>query len=284
MPRPDVSDIETESPTSVSPENLARLARADKTRALLAALAATTGPAERRRFEEQVVETNMRIAAQIASRFRNRGVPDEDLEQVAYLALVKAVRRYEFGADRDFLAFAVPTIRGELRRHFRDVGWTIRPTRYIQEAQSHIGRAEGELFQELGRSPRPSEIADHIGLDPKVVIEALSANGCFAPASLESVMTHDDGGPSDWLEADEAGFHQAEARAMLEPLLPRLTDQERLMLKMRFFHDATQVEIGAAIGASQGRVSRLLSDLLARLRDELIQSEKTSHPRQRPAA
>jgi RNA polymerase sigma-B factor len=277
-------DIETESPAPASTENLARLSRADKTRALLAALATTTGPDERRKVEEQVVEANMRMAAQVASRFRNRGVPDSDLEQVAYLALVKAVRRYEFGPDRDFLSFAVPTIRGELRRHFRDVGWTIRPTRYIQEAQPHIGRAEGELFQELGRSPRPSEIADHIGLDLKVVTEALTANGCFAPTSLDSAITHEDGGAGDWLKADEAGFHQAEARAMLEPLLPRLTDQERLLLKMRFCHDATQVEIGAAIGASQSRVSRLLSDLLARLRDELTQAGRRPPPQQRSAA
>jgi RNA polymerase sigma-B factor len=182
--------------------------------------------------------------------------------------LVKAVRRYEYAPDRDFLSFALPTIRGELRRYFRDVGWTVRPPRSVQEAQSRITRAEGELLQRLGRAPRPSEIAAHLDLDLDLVTEALSANGCFSPSSLESSTQGDAGRERACLGQDEAGFEVAEARAVLGPLCEHLTDRERLMLEMRFFRGATQAEIGQAIGVTQMQVSRLFSNLMARLRDE----------------
>src|SRR5690348_15094560 len=146
--------------------------RPQRTQLRLQAAAAATSDQERQELHDQVIRDNLVVAAQIAARYRNRGIPDEDLKQVAYLALVKAVRRYEYAPDRDFLSYAVPTIRGELKRCFRDLGWTIRPPRSIQEAQQRILRAEGELFQELGRPPRPSEIAAHLELDLEVVVEA----------------------------------------------------------------------------------------------------------------
>jgi RNA polymerase sigma-B factor len=250
-------------------QELKGLPRAERTRVLLAAAAASESPSARKELEERVIETNLDVAEQLAARYRRRGVPDEDLKQVASLALVKAVRRYEYAPDRDFLSFAVPTIRGELRRYFRDVGWTIRPPRPVQEAQSLIGRAEGELLQRLGRAPRPSEIAEHLDLDLDLVIEALSANGCFNPTSLESTTQADAGHVSACLGQDEAGFDIAETRAVLIPLLEHLTDRERIMLEMRFYRGATQAEIGQTIGVTQMQVSRLLSDLMARLRAQL---------------
>jgi RNA polymerase sigma-B factor len=186
------------------------------------------------------------------------------------LALVKAAHRYEYAADRAFLSFAVPTILGELRRYFRDVGWTIRPPRTIQDTQQRIAAAEGELVQTLGRSPRPSEIAKHLDLDLDLVTEALSANGCYQPSSLDATWTTDQGSIADSLSEDYDGFSDIEARAMLKPLLGHLTKRERQILEMRFFHEATQAEIGKAIGITQMQVSRLLSALMARLRDELM--------------
>ena len=177
----DYPAVSVESP-SASEQELEGLPQAERTRVLLAAAAASPSPSERTALEERVIETNLVIAEQLAARYRKRGVPDDDLKQVACLGLVKAARRYEYAPDRDFLSFAVPTIRGELRRYFRDLGWTIRPTRRVQEAQTRITRAEGELFQRLGRSPRPSEIAEHLDLDLDLVIEALAANGCFTPS------------------------------------------------------------------------------------------------------
>jgi RNA polymerase sigma-B factor len=248
------------------------LPRAERTRALLEAAANSDSPTEREALEDRVIRDNMPIAAQIAARYRQRGIPPEDLEQVAYLALVKAVQRYEFAEDRDFLAFAVPTMRGEVRRYFRDLGWSIRPTRRIQDAQRRIAEAEGDLVQTLGRSPRPSEIARHLDLDLDLVTEALAANGCFQPSSLDTTPPQGDRSLADSLPDTEDGFGTVEARVMLKPLLENLTDRERVLLEMRFVRGATQAEIGEVLGITQMQVSRLLSSLLTRFRDQLMTS------------
>lgn len=240
----------------------------ERTARILEAAADAGSEDERAALQEHAIELNMVTAAQLAARYRARGVSEDDLRQVAYLALVKAVQRYEYGPDRDFMSFAIPTIRGELRRYFRDLGWTIRPTRRVQETQAAIRRGESQLCQQLGRSPRPSEIAEHLGLDLELVIEALSADGLFQPASLD-VITPGETSLGDSLGHQDAAFGSAEARADLQPLLVRLSDRERLMLRMRFFEGATQAEIGQVLGITQMQVSRLLSGLMARLRDEL---------------
>jgi RNA polymerase sigma-B factor len=253
--------------------------RAERTALLLRTAASASSATERARCEERVIEVNMPVAAQIAARYRGRGVPQEDLEQVAYLALVKSVHRYEYAEDRDFLSFAVPTIRGEVQRHFRDLGWTIRPTRTIQTAQARIRSGEGELWQLLGRAPRPTEIAEHLGLDLDVVIEALAANGCFTPASLHTPAA-DGGTPiGDLLpdHEDEDAFDRVETRLVLGPLLAGCSDRERRMLEMRFFQHLTQQEIGDTLGLSQMQVSRLLSSLMTRLRDELLSQGPGGH-------
>jgi RNA polymerase sigma-B factor len=246
------------------------LSRPERTRLLLRERALCDSPAEREALEDRVIRENMPLAAQLAARYRQRGVPTEDLEQVAYLALVKAAQRYEYAEDRDFVSYAVPTIRGELRRYFRDFGWTIRPTRTIQEAQRRIADAEGELAQTLGRSPRPSEIARHLDLDIDIVTEALAANGCFQPFSLEAAVTGEGRPIAEALGDDDDGFRSTEARVMLQPVLEHLTEQEKVMLEMRFFKGATQAEIGEVLGITQMQVSRLLSKLMIRLRDQLM--------------
>lgn len=254
-------------------DDLEGLGRADATRILLERAASTTSPDVRAALEQRVVGLNMPVAAQVAGRYRSRGVSIDDLEQVAYLALVKAAQRYEFTPERDFLSFAVPTIRGELKRYFRDFGWTVRPTRRVQEAQARITRAENELLQTFGRSPRPSEIAQHLDMDPDLVIEALSADGCFQPSSLDFTSDTDaEVGPAHHarcLREDEAGFERVETLATLKPVLADLDDRERLMVEMRFFHNATQAQIGEALGISQMQVSRSLSALMTRLREKL---------------
>jgi RNA polymerase sigma-B factor len=226
-------------------------------------------PADRDRIEEELVRINMRVAADATRRFRNRGIATEDLEQVAYVGLVKAVRAFDPDRGHDFLSFAIPTIRGEVRRHFRDLGWTVRPPRSIQEAQTKILGCEGELVQQLGRAPRPSEIAAHLGLDLDVVVEALGANGCFAPVSLDATTGEDEDALTRRLGQHDPGFDVAEARALLAPLLARLTARERKIVEMRFFRGCTQAEIGQEIGVTQMQVSRLLSRLIARMRNEL---------------
>lgn len=225
---------------------------------------------KRRQIEELVVELNVEVARDVARRYRGRGIDLDDLEQVACLGLVKAVRRFEPDKGRDFLSYAVPTIRGEIRRHFRDRGWVVRPPRSIQEMQAAISGAEEALVQELGRSPRPREIAAHLGVDLDSVLEALGASGCFVPSSLDAPLSPGESNElGHQLGAEEFGFEAAEARAALEPILADLTDRERLILERRFAQGRTQAEIGAEIGVTQMQVSRLLTATLAKLRAAL---------------
>lgn len=229
----------------------------------------TAAPKVRHELDEELIRLNMRVAADASRRFRGRGIATEDLEQVAYVGLVKAVRGFDPDRGHDFLSFAIPTIRGEVRRHFRDLGWSVRPPRSIQETQTKILAIEGELIQELGRSARPTEIARRLGVDVDLVIEALGANGCFAPVSLDATATEDDEPLAQRLGRDDDGYDGAEARAMLGPVLAGLSPRERTIVELRFVRGRTQAEIGEAIGVTQMQVSRLLARLMTRLRDEL---------------
>jgi RNA polymerase sigma-B factor len=221
---------------------------------------------------EEIIRLNMVIAGELARRYHGRGIGAEDLDQVANLGLVKAVQGFDPTQGSDFLSFAVPTIRGEIRRYFRDYGWAIRPPRSVQELQGRISTAEGELFQALGRSPRPSEIAEHLGVELELVVDSLSANGCFTPMSLDAPVAEGDTAPSDRLGDLDPSFATAEARIVLARILGDLAPRDRQILEMRFFGGCTQAEIGAEIGVTQMQVSRLLSRLLERLRQRL-QSE-----------
>jgi RNA polymerase sigma-B factor len=247
---------------------LERLPRREATQRLLE-LAHEANEDDRSYYQGRVVELNMQVAVDVARRYRSRGVPSEDLEQVAYLGLVKAARGFDAERATDFLSYAVPTIRGEVRRYFRDHGWAVRPPRTVQQAQARITAVESDLCQELGRAPRPSEIAERLDLDLDLVVEALAANGCFVPTSLDSSSTDTESGIGEKLGDADHGFDSAEARVALKPLLEHLDRRERIMLEMRFFKGATQSEIGEVLGITQMQVSRLLSALLARLRDEL---------------
>jgi RNA polymerase sigma-B factor len=256
---PDYTDL-------LQPE-IESLPRREATARLLRLAAASDDEAERHAYQDRVAELNMQVAIDVARRYRSRGVSSDDLEQVACLGLVKAVRGFDPERATDFLSYAVPTIRGEVRRYFRDHGWVVRPPRTVQQAQARITAVESDLCQELGRAPRPSEIAARLDLD--LVVEALGANGCFAPTSLDSTPAEGESAIGERLGDDDASFDSAEARVALKPLLSHLDRRERIMLEMRFFKGATQSEIGAVLGITQMQVSRLLSALLARLRDEL---------------
>jgi RNA polymerase sigma-B factor len=267
-----VATVASESPpqhqTVLDRGELAQLPRQEATQRLLA-LCAETPEEERRPLQDLIVEVNLQIAVDVARRYRSRGIPLDDLEQVAFLGLVKAARGFDPDRATDFLSYAVPTIRGEVRRYFRDHGWTVRPPRTVQQAQARITAVESDLCQELGRAPRPSEIADRLGVDRELVVEALAANGCFSPTSLDATPVDSEGGIGERLGDEDPSFDSAEARVALKPLLAHLDRRERIMLEMRFFKGATQAEIGEVLGITQMQVSRLLSALLARLRDEL---------------
>ena len=247
----------------------ARTTRRAETARILEEASRAESPERRKALHDEVIRLNMQVAGEIARRYHGRGIPGDDLDQVANLGLVKAVQGFDPSHGSDFLSFAVPTIRGEIRRYFRDFGWTIRPPRSVQELQTKITAAEGELFQSLGRSPRPSEIAKHLDVDLELVLDSLAANGCFAPVSLDAPAGADDEALTQRLGFDDHGFDVAEARAVLAPLLARLTPRERKIVEMRFFRGCTQSEIGREIGVTQMQVSRLLTRLIARMREQM---------------
>ena len=246
-----------------------RAERAERTAALLARAADASEP-ERARLLDEVVLINMVVANAIASRYRSRGISTEDLHQVAYLALVKATHGYDASSGHNFLSYCVPTIRGELKRHFRDLGWTVRPPRRIQELQARIASAESELSFALGRSPRPSEIASHLDEDIEEVTEALATDGCFTPASLDKpVGTEGETALGELIGSEDEAQSAAEARIVLAPVVRRLSERDRRILMLRFFRGWTQQEIAEDIGVTQMQVSRLLSRILTELREQI---------------
>jgi len=217
----------------------------------------------------ELIESHLDVATTMAARYRNRGIDLDDLQQVALLGLTKAAQRFDPGRGHDFMSFAVPTIRGELRRHFRDVGWVVRPPRRVQELQARMATAQGELEQSLGRSPRPSEVAGHLGVDLDDVVEALAADGCFAPTSLDTPIDDVATTLGDMIGEQDATVEAVEAKVVLEPLIAELPARERRILLMRFYEERTQQDIADAVGLTQAQVSRILARLLARLRASL---------------
>lgn len=240
------------------------------TASLLRQLAQSTDEFEQKDLRDQVVVINMGVARAIASRYRDRGISADDLLQAAYVGLVKAAQGFDPSFERDFLSYAVPTVTGEVKRYFRDFGWTVRPPRRVQELQSQISRASSQLSQTLQRSPRPNEVAELLGVEVDAVIEALAADGCFTPASLD-VPVGEDGSTSlgDLLGGDDSDLGRAEARILLGPAVRRLVPRDRRILELRFFHGWTQDQIAGDIGVTQMQVSRLLARILSDLRTEL---------------
>jgi len=245
--------------------------RDSATRSLLSRRAASTDEDLRQALLDEAIELNLSIAHSIATRFRGRGVESDDLDQVAYLGLVKAARSYDPSTETPFLAYAVPTIRGEVKRYFRDCSWTVRIPRRLQELQGTIASARPQLVQELHRDPSLQEIADEIGADVNEVEAAIAADGCFSVLSLDRPVDGDSTANLADTIADEedTSFEQTEAVAVLEPVLSDLAPRERRILELRFVEGHTQADIGAEIGVSQMQVSRLLRGILDRLRDRI---------------
>jgi RNA polymerase sigma-B factor len=222
----------------------------------------------------ELIEINMCVAHTIAARYRNRGIADDDLAQVACLALVRVARSYDHRSGYDFMSYAVPSIRGEVRRHFRDQGWMVRPPRRVQEMQARISVAESDLSTKLGHPPTTAQLAHELDSSEEDVLEAMAANGCFAPTSLDQTIPDTrTSSIGEQLGIEETGLAAAEARVVLAPVVRRLNERERLILDMRFFRGCTQQEIAHEIGVTQMQVSRLLSGMLRRLRAHLEQEQ-----------
>jgi len=244
--------------------------RSDRTTELLGRREAATCDDERRALNAEIVEVNRAVAVALARRYRGRGVAFDDLCQTAFEGLTKAVVRFDAHRADDLLTFAVPTIRGELLRHFRDHAWAVRPPRRVQELQQEVSAAAEELRGRLGREPTCADIARHLGADEAAVSEALRAGECFQPLSLAQPSSQSSQLTlADVLCDDDDWNDMSDARVALAPAVRRLSERERLILYLRFFEDRTQAEIGAELGVSQMQVSRLLARVLGQLREDI---------------
>jgi RNA polymerase sigma-B factor len=235
----------------------------------LATIAADSAEFQRQR--DKVVERCLPLADHIARRFEGRGEPRDDLVQVARVGLVNAVNRFDVEAGPDFVSFAVPTIMGEVRRHFRDNSWSVKVPRRLKELHLRLGTVTADLSQRLGRAPTASELAKELEMDRTEVIEGLLAGSSYNTLSIDSGSSADDDARAivDTLGDVDAGLDRIENREALRPLLDGLSERERTVLVLRFFESMTQTQIAERVGISQMHVSRLLAKSLARLRDQL---------------
>jgi len=249
---------------------LSRAARSERTAALIEEAHSCGDETRKRRLLDEVILINRGVAEAVASRYRGRGISQDDLVQVAYEGLTKAVNRFDPSTRNDLLTYAVPTIRGEVMRHFRDHGWSVRPPRRVQELQWRVNQCIERLEHELGREPRDAEVIEELGIDAAEYREALEAFGCFQPTSLDQPVHTDATSSLGDLIPDVADQHgAADARVALAPVVRRLSERDRRILHLRFFEDRTQAEIGEDLGVTQMQVSRLLSRILGTLREDL---------------
>ncbi len=219
-----------------------------------------------RNLRDELVEAHLDLARQLARRFSNRGESYDDLSQVASIALIKSVDRFDPERGVEFSTFATRTIIGELKRHFRDRGWAIRAPRRIQELYLELGHVTESMTHELGRPPTVAEMARATGVTEDAVLEALEAGQSYRTSSIDAPDRQENTVGSRLGEVDP-GFSGTEDRLLLAFSLAKLPDRERNILRLRFVEGLTQSQIAAQIGISQMHVSRLLAASLSKLRD-----------------
>jgi RNA polymerase sigma-B factor len=238
------------------------------------------------RARDELIERFLPLAKSVARRYDHSGEPLEDLVQVASLALVKAVDRYDLAHGCAFSSFAVPTIVGELKRHFRDRGWIVRPPREVQELTLRLDHAAERLTTELDRAPTVRELATAVDSTDEDVLEALQARDGRSALSLQAPAYGEDeqsAALQDTIGASDEGYLRAEAAVLLDGLLAGVPPRAREVLRLRFEQDLKQAEIGALVGVSQMQVSRILRQAIQQLHHIADQHERMSDERAEPA-
>jgi RNA polymerase sigma-B factor len=217
---------------------------------------------------DELVQRTLPLVRTLARRYANKGESLDDLEQVAALGLVKAIERFDLDRDVRFTTFAVPTIAGEIKRHFRDRGWMIRVPRDVQELSARVSITRERLTRELGRSPTVPELASasHAGIEQ--ILDAIAAGDAYRTLSLDEPLG-DGFDALDSLGGDDDGFERVEQRYMLRSGLTHLPPREREILHLRFYEGLTQREIAERVGVSQMHVSRLIRRSIEALRERL---------------
>ena len=259
QPEPRATPVET----SPQREELRRLHRR---------YAETDDPGERDRIREQLVRGYEGLVHFLARRFQNRGEPLEDIVQVGFLGLIKAIDRFDPSLGHEFTTFATPTILGEIRRYFRDKGWAIRFPRRLQELHQGVLRANEALKNELNRQPTVPEVAERLGVQPDDVLEAMELTTALTPLSIDATMAGAEEGGRQLAEAvggEDPSLDRVEMRDVLERALQHLNERERRIMIMRFFEEMSQSEVAKRLGISQMHVSRLQRAALEQLREQL---------------
>jgi RNA polymerase sigma-B factor len=224
---------------------------------------------------DAIIEKALPIADHIARRFSNRGEPFDDLVQAARVGLLNAVNRFDVETGSDFLSFAVPTMMGEVRRHFRDHGWAVKVPRRLKDLQKQLVHARGELSQRLGRAPTASELADHLDIDRELVVQGLIAGSNYSTRSTDMQV-----GPAgesrslgDTFGDLDPNLDSVINTETVRPLIASLSERQRDVLRLRFFENLTQTQIAERVGCSQMHVSRLIAQALRTLRSQVREAD-----------
>jgi RNA polymerase sigma-B factor len=225
---------------------------------------------------DQLIEQYMSLVRSLARRYAYRGEQLDDLVQIGAIGLIKAIDRFDVDRGVELTTYATPNIIGEIKRHFRDKGWSVRVPRGLQELNVQLSKLIEEQTVELGRSPTIPELAKVAGVEEELVVEALESGRAYSSVSLSTGGGQDEEGELDPLEslgAEEPQYEVSEDRAMLAPGFAALDERERLILHLRFFKGLTQSQIAQQVGISQMHVSRLIRRALERIRDEIADEE-----------
>ncbi|MBF6347705.1 MULTISPECIES: RNA polymerase sigma factor SigF [Nocardia] len=241
------------------------------------------GDPHRQEIRTEIVHLGLPLADHIARRFSGRGETFDDLLQIARMGLVQAVDRFDVSRGSSFLSFAVPTIMGEVRRHFRDHTWDVRVPRGTKELHLRIGPASEALFQRLGRTPTAREIAAELDVELTEVTQALIAGNGHTSNSLDAaVREHDDETPPPAvltrLGTEEPCYRLLEDAMAVRPLIEQLPRRERQVLVWRYFGSMTQNQIAERLGISQMQVSRILTKTLKTLREQALAEPAAAGP------
>jgi RNA polymerase sigma-B factor len=221
-----------------------------------------------------LIEMNMSLVRYAAGRFRSRGPEEmEDIVQVGMIGLIKAIDRFELTREVEFTSFAVPYIVGEIKRFFRDTSWAVHVPRRLQEARVQLARASEELNTRLGRTPTVRELSELMSLPEQEVIEAQLASNGYKSASLDAAISGSEDGEAalaDFIGNEDAALGLVEDFHTLAPMIAELDERDRQIIHWRFVDELTQAQIGERLGVSQMHVSRLITRLLARLREGML--------------
>ena len=228
---------------------------------------------------QELIERHIDFVQRLARRYARRGEQLDDLTQVGCVGLIKAIDRFDGSFGASLTTYAAPNILGEIKRHFRDRGWSVRVPREIQELNVKLTKVVDELTTRLGRSPSVDELAAATGTSAEQVLEALESSSAYSALSLSEGPDPDEegGGPMETLGGEDAAFEQSEQRLTLATGIQRLPSRERTILHLRFFEGLTQSEIAERVGISQMHVSRLIRTSLYRMRRELEQGERPAN-------